>query len=257
MNRIFTAKILNKYDAGYFQCPECLFIQTENPYWLEEAYSSAITLLDIGLLQRNLRYLPRVASLIELFFDKKKSFLDFAGGYGVFVRLMRDKGYYFFWQDAHCENLFAQGFDYTASKDSKFELITAFEVFEHLANPIDTLETLLSYSNHIFFSTELQPGITLNSENWHYFAPELGQHIAFYHLKTLKTMAQKYNMNFYTNGRTLHLFTKRKIPTILFLITTRRKLSSIISKMPACSNRSLGASDYAYLKSTLFHTKIN
>jgi hypothetical protein len=253
MNRIFSTKILNKYDVEYFQCPECLFIQTENSYWLDEAYSSAITLLDTGYVSRNMRYLSRVASLIELFFDKKKEFLDFAGGYGIFVRLMRDKGFRFFWQDAYCENLFARGFDYTANKDSKFELITAFEVFEHLNNPIDTLEFLLSYSNNILFSTELQPDSTLTPENWNYFAPESGQHIAFYHLKTLETIAQKYNMNLYSNGKTLHLFTRKKIPSILFLITTRRKLSNIISRILGCSNHSLGPDDYAYLKSTLTH----
>jgi hypothetical protein len=254
MNKIFTAKVLNKYDVGYFQCPECLFIQTEKPYWIKEAYSSAITLLDIGLLHRNMKFLPRIASLIELFFDKKKSFLDFAGGYGVFVRLMRDRGYQFFLQDEYCENIFAQGFDYTLNNDSKFELITAFEVFEHLENPMDTLKILLNHSDHIFFSTELQPNATPNPEKWQYMAPELGQHISFYHLKTLKTIARKYNMHFYTNGRSLHFFSKRKIPAILFQITTRRKLSTLIAKVLGGSNRSLGSSDYTYLKSLLTHS---
>jgi hypothetical protein len=251
MNKIFTAKVLNKYDVGYFQCPECLFIQTENPYWLEEAYSSAITLLDIGLLYRNMRYLSRAASMIELFFDKTKPFLDFAGGYGIFVRLMRDKGYNFLWQDAYCENIFARGFEYTLNKNSKFGLVTAFEVFEHLDNLQKTLETLLSYSKNILFTTDLQPDTVIKPESWHYIAPELGQHIAFFHLKTLKTIAQKYNMNLYTNGKTLHLLTKKKISSILFKITTRRKLSTLISKMLGSSNHSLGASDYAYLKSAL------
>jgi hypothetical protein len=251
LNKIFRAKVLNKYDVGYFQCPECLFIQTETPYWLEEAYSSAITLLDIGLLQRNSRYLPRVASMIELFFDKTKLFLDFAGGYGIFVRLMRDKGYRFLWQDEYCENIFARGFEFTPNNNSQLELITAFEVLEHLDSPMDTLKTLLNYSGNILFSTDLQPDIIINPENWHYIAPELGQHISFYHLKTLKTIAHKFDMNFYTNGRTLHLRTKKKIHPILFHITTRRKISSIISKISGYSNQSLGASDYVYLKSTL------
>ncbi len=46
---LFTAKVLGKYDVQYYQCVITGFIQTEEPYWLEEAYSSAITKLDIGL----------------------------------------------------------------------------------------------------------------------------------------------------------------------------------------------------------------
>lgn len=40
--KIFTAKILNKYNIGYFSCPNCKFIQTEEPYWLEESYKDSI-----------------------------------------------------------------------------------------------------------------------------------------------------------------------------------------------------------------------
>jgi len=35
-------KILNKYDVKYFYCDYCGFIQTEEPYWLEEAYKEPI-----------------------------------------------------------------------------------------------------------------------------------------------------------------------------------------------------------------------
>ena len=45
-----SARILRKYDVDYFECPYCGFIQTEEPYWLTEAYSSAITSSDIGLV---------------------------------------------------------------------------------------------------------------------------------------------------------------------------------------------------------------
>ena len=50
---IFELNILDKYPVNYFQCASCKFIQTEEPYWLKESYSSAITNLDIGLVSRN------------------------------------------------------------------------------------------------------------------------------------------------------------------------------------------------------------
>jgi len=40
--RIFSSVILNKYEVDFFKCLETGFVQTEDPYWLEEAYSSAL-----------------------------------------------------------------------------------------------------------------------------------------------------------------------------------------------------------------------
>lgn len=34
----FKAKILVKYDINYYHCENCGFLQTEEPFWLEEAY---------------------------------------------------------------------------------------------------------------------------------------------------------------------------------------------------------------------------
>ena len=52
--KVFTKKILNKHDVSFFECDETGFIQTEEAYWLDEAYSEAITKLDVGLVQRNI-----------------------------------------------------------------------------------------------------------------------------------------------------------------------------------------------------------
>src|SRR5690242_15278222 len=85
---IFVKRVLGKYDVSYFKCTNCQFIQTEQAHWLNESYESIITRLDIGLLNRNL-YLAEISnSLIHAFFNSEGDFLDFGGGYGVFVRLM-------------------------------------------------------------------------------------------------------------------------------------------------------------------------
>src|SRR6187551_714050 len=127
---LFSAKVLGKYDVKYFKCNNCGFVQTQEPYWLQEAYSSAITVQDIGLVSRNYLYAQICRSIIKLFFSRKTKFLDYGGGYGMFVRLMRDKGFDFYRYDTYCKNMFAEGFDDKGELD--YELITAFEVFEHL-----------------------------------------------------------------------------------------------------------------------------
>src|ERR1700744_1886540 len=109
---LFTATILNKHQVKFYRCNETGFIQTEDPYWLEEAYSSAITKLDIGLLYRNINLSNTVDKVLVKYFDAKaNTFLDYAGGYGVFTRLMRDKGFKFYSTDKYCQNLFAEYFD--------------------------------------------------------------------------------------------------------------------------------------------------
>ena len=45
-----TKQVLTKYNVKYYRCSSCQFIQTEEPYWLDEAYNKAITKLDIGLV---------------------------------------------------------------------------------------------------------------------------------------------------------------------------------------------------------------
>ena len=51
-HEFFSTKLLYKFDVKYYKCKSCGFVQTENPYWLNEAYTSAITSQDIGLIGR-------------------------------------------------------------------------------------------------------------------------------------------------------------------------------------------------------------
>ena len=153
-----TGLVLNKHDVTFFRCPRCGFIQSETPYWLDEAYASAIGSSDIGYVTRNVALARVTRALIALGFDPDKRFVDYGGGYGMFVRLMRDAGYDFWRSDRFCENLFAQGFDVTSQEqENTFELLTAFEVFEHLVDPRAELEQMLKLAPAIFFSTVILP----------------------------------------------------------------------------------------------------
>jgi Methyltransferase domain len=210
-NDLFKTLVLNKYSVQYYKCGNCNFIQTESPYWINEAYGSAITSLDIGLAGRNIYVSQFCEWLIKDYFDYNSSFLDYAGGYGLFVRIMRDKGFDFYRQDIYCENLFASRFDISEKSNiNHFELVTAFELFEHLEHPIDELKKIFSYTDSILFSTELQPNKALsNVDDWWYFIPETGQHISFYTSKTLKSIAQQFDCHLYSDNRGMHLLTKR------------------------------------------------
>ena len=229
----FTSKILKKYDVVYFTCNNCGLLFTENPIWLEEAYSRPINISDTGLLDRNL-YFSQVLSVIIYFaFNKDAQFLDYAGGYGIFTRLMRDIGFDFLWKDPHTQNLLANGFEYNGDSNLKFELITAFEVFEHLTDPKTEIEKMLEITDSIILSTELLPVEVPDPKNWWYFGFEHGQHITFFSEKTFIYLSKKYNLNYYYIDGII-LLTKRKLnPSKLFLLKKMRNygLLQYVKKM--------------------------
>ncbi|MBU4370175.1 class I SAM-dependent methyltransferase [Candidatus Parcubacteria bacterium] len=255
---LFNKKVLNKYDAEYFQCENCGFIQIKNPLWLNEAYKSAISSLDTGLVARNIWYSSFVEKIIIKYFNQNNKFIDYGGGYGLFVRLMRDKGFDYYRQDNYCQNLFAESFDIQDlnNDNQKFELLTAFELFEHLEEPISEIEKMLKFSDSILFSTELQLQNTEDLENWWYFSPESGQHISFYTKESLNFIAKKFNLNLSTNNKSIHILTKKSFETSPFekektVIHILRKIAKLIFShldAPKKEIKSLTQEDYEKIK---------
>lgn len=229
-SNLFQAQVLFQYEVSYFRCDSCQFIQTEEPYWLPEAYQQAITSLDIGLISRNCSLAERITPILRKHFGINNKFLDYGGGYGMFVRLMRDNGLEFYRQDVYCDNLFAKHFDLCDLKqDERFALVTAFEVFEHLADPLAEIENMFRYAHSILFSTLLQPNSELHGpEDWWYFIPETGQHVSLYSKNSLQWIAKTFGKNFYSDGVSLHLFTDKKLPTNILKTALLKKVANRI-----------------------------
>lgn len=239
------AKIVDKYLIDYFQCSHCGFVQTETPYWLEEVYSKAINDSDLGLINRNITFSKISQALIHSFFDANGSFVDYGGGYGMFVRLMRNAGLDFYRFDKFCDNLFAQGFEATLADEPKYELLTAFELFEHFVDPLAEIEHLLRFSKNILFSTYLIPPNNPKPDEWWYYGLDHGQHVSLYTYKALMSIAEKFNMNLYTSKRSLHLLTKKRISPAAFYLFSRYKAAVVVNLF--FKRKSLQAADYLKL----------
>ncbi len=227
--KIFRTTVLLKYDVDYFQCPECKFIQTEEPYWLKEAYARSINIEDTGLVERNILFAKRTGMLLFFLFNRTGKFLDYGGGYGLFVRLMRDYGFDFYWKDPFTENLFARGFESTDDTKERFEVVTTFECFEHFEHPLKELEAMLSLTDSVLFSTEIFSNTAPLPEEWGYYYFTHGQHISLYSLESLQWLAKKYDMNLYTNGKSFHLLTKKRLNNTVFGILLKASLLGIPS----------------------------
>lgn len=241
------AQILKKYEAYFYRCSDCGFICIKDPHWLQEAYAETITGSDLGLVQRNIRLAGIIETLIRVFIGSRGPFLDYAGGYGLFVRLMRDRGLDFRWHDRFCGNIFARGFEGTITPGSSYRLLTALEVFEHLADPPAEIQQMLSLSRTILFTTQLVPRSCPQPEQWWYYGLEHGQHISFFTRKSLEVLARTHNLHLASNGASLHLLSDKKVSPSLFYLLARHKVAAVIS--PLLPGKSLLADDFSALSS--------
>ena len=182
-------RVLGKYDVSYFRCAACDLLFTEQPYWLAEAYDHAISQLDTGAIARN-ELCASLTALVAASLGVKADArcLDFGGGHGVFVRMMRDRGLDFHWYDTHAENLYARGFE--GEPSSAHALTTAFEVVEHFADARRDWEQLLGgRPEAVLIGTVLHDG---HQPGWWYYLLESGQHVAFYSARTMAFIAERF-----------------------------------------------------------------
>lgn len=186
---LFCQRVLYKHDVRYFRCSNCDLIQSERPWWLAAAYSSAISSFDTGAIARNLRCadLTYVVAWLAGISPQSRC-VDIGGGHGVFVRMMRDRGLNFALCDKYAQNLFARGFE--ADPNDRYDLVTCFEVFEHFADVSGELEQLfVPRHDFVLISTILHRG---HREGWWYYGPDTGQHIAFYSRRTMRFIAGRF-----------------------------------------------------------------
>lgn len=204
------AKIF-EHDVQYYECEFCGYVQTEKPKWLDQAYASPINPSDTGIMARNLSNVGLVLASLALMKDRRGKVVDYAGGHGFLVRLLRDKGVGAFWADPYSENLVARGFEHSEGEAS---LVTAFEVFEHFVNPAEEMERLLAISPNVLLTTLLAPSPTPQPSDWWYYGLEHGQHIGFFRLESLQFLADKFGLFLISDGVSTHLFTRERFSLI-------------------------------------------
>ena len=182
---VFELPILGRYPTRYWRCGACKSLQTDLPFWLDEAYASSLTFLDTFAGQRALNNLGATfltAKLLGL-----KNIIDFGGNDGLLCRLLRDYGLNSYVVDKYAEPKYAQGFD--APNFSEPDLKLAFEVLEHLPNPSSDLDAVFSGGpKALLVSTVPYTGEGLD---WFYLAPETGQHVFFYSPEALRLLARQ------------------------------------------------------------------
>jgi hypothetical protein len=197
----------------YAQCRNCFFTfapefknWSQNDY-LEKIYNDQYIEIDPDYLET--RPQANCNVLEKLFGGTKKivRHLDYGGGNGKLSQRLQQND----WNSETYDPFPING---TSLKDlGKFDLITAYEVFEHVPDVnilMKNLTEAMTNDSLILFSTlVLDDNIKNNSRiTWWYASPRNG-HISLFSKKSLELLSSKYKLNFGSFNDGFHCFFKQ------------------------------------------------
>jgi SAM-dependent methyltransferase len=201
----------------YFRCCDNCFFSFAPAFWnwsdadfVDKIYNDEYVEVDPDYVearpQANAEFLKKIlGDQAELF-----RHLDYGGGNGRLSQVLKGSGWNSESYDPFPNDL--------GSIDTigKFNLITAFEVFEHVPNVamlMENLTRLMSDGCVVLFSTLISDGNIKPNErlSWWYASPRNG-HISLFSKKSLFLLGLKHNLNLGSFSNGLHCF-YRNVPS--------------------------------------------
>lgn len=194
----------------YRRCQQCGFTFTETfDGWSREdfqrrIYNAEYILVDPDYAESRPSGNARLVA--ESFAGARETIriLDYGGGAGLLAKLLRAEGF-----DAETYDPFSE---LDRVPEGYFDLITCFEVMEHVPRPRDTartMEGLLKEDSAILFSTLVQPEeFAHNGLGWWYAAPRNG-HISLYSTAALALLFKPLGMKVASFNAALHMAYRR------------------------------------------------
>ncbi len=222
--KTFETTILASYKAEYYVCGICGLLQIDQPRWLQENFDLSVSMCDTGIVERNRMQARTLIMLLSLLRLGPGKFTDYGGGHGLFTRMMRDAGFDFRHYDPYSENIFARGFEYQVGQP--VDVVTLFEVVEHLVNPKSTWEEIFRtfQPKLVVVSTETYR-LPLHND-WWYLSKETGQHVSFYSALTFGHLGKLFGYH-HVSLQNLHILSKT--PLSAPLVRTCRYFAPALS----------------------------
>jgi hypothetical protein len=180
--------ILAKSSVAYFECTQCLSLQSEKPYWLDESYAPQSQFPDIRALVRILQTREDIYFLCSaLGITASDRVLDWGGGNGLLVRMMRDLGINAYRYDLYIKNNYALGYEFDQS--SHYSMVLAIQVWEHFDDAADEVRKIFDLRpDVVVISTGTYAG---QGPDWEYLNA-YGRHIFLFSLEARKRIGDQY-----------------------------------------------------------------
>jgi len=189
-------------NCGFCFAPEIAACKLEE--FEENIYNDEYALVDPDYVK--IRPEANAANLISTFGDVAHSIkhLDYGGGSGLLASILKESK----WQSVSYDPFVDRNLN--IDQLGKFDLITSFEVFEHVPDVqhlMADLRSLLSPNGIVLFSTLLSDGnIHPNQRiSWWYASPRNG-HISLFSKNSLAILARNYEFNFGSFSAGSHIF---------------------------------------------------
>lgn len=190
--------------VDYYMCDNCNFVfspklmQFSNQQLKELIYNEEYSKFDPEFDDVRPQDCLRIMSnMIPDNIKHRIKHLDFGSGSGELVKLLRKNGWDSYGHDPYIDPpLIATG---------KYELITAFEVFEHATDINNLLKEILGFlapGGTILFSTAF--GCRGMDKNWWYIAPRNG-HISILSQQAITVLCLKFNLQYKRLLDTIHI----------------------------------------------------
>lgn len=194
----------------YSRCPACQFtFAPELHGWSDDAFLANIYndgYVDVDPDYVRARPVGNADWLDKTFGSQKHAIthLDYGGGNGTLSEILRGAG----WNSASFDP-FPRS-DTALGELGKFNLITAFEVFEHVPDVtglMDNLAGLMAERCLVLFSTNLVDGNVKPNERltWWYASPRNG-HISLFSARSLQLLGARHNLTCGSLSEGTHCF---------------------------------------------------
>lgn len=187
--------------CGYLFAP--MFQDWTREQFLERIYNDDYVAVDPDYLAKRPQNSREL--LNHLFGAHKESFvhLDFGGGDGHLSRLLCEDG----WDSASWDPFFDPG---SSLDGRRFDLITAFEVFEHAPDPQQMMRQLVSAAHQgtfVLFSTLVHDNAVRVSERitWWYIGPRNG-HVGAFSRYSLGLLGDQHGLKYHSFTENLHCY---------------------------------------------------
>jgi SAM-dependent methyltransferase len=200
----------------YYLCEKCGFcLAPQFADWKLEDFECKIYNQDYVQIDPDYidsRPRANAGSLIKLLGEQALPIrhLDYGGGSGLLSDILRRSG----WQSSSYDPFVDR--DVRLESLGKFDLITAYEVFEHVPDVkqlLSNLSSLLAQDGVVLFSTMLSDGNIAPRQrlDWWYASPRNG-HISLFSNASLALLASKHAFKFGSFSTGFHVFWRNVPP---------------------------------------------